>query len=180
MASMIDREVYQNFYNTNQSFMFGGPAHLILASNPEKSKSGGKTGAMLVPGGPGIKTNTFGLPEGIGIPKFSENKEAAWKFIEWFTSEETEKTLYAEHGLLPGKLTIMNEIQQKGELPHGETIIEQASYISTIVPKGLPSWYPQFSKYAGTLINQMVTTDSLSPSKVATMIAEKVTQLNSK
>ncbi len=55
----------------------------------------------LVPGAEPGQSATLTLPEAYAIPANSEHKEAAWKYIEYMTSVETNKKLAEEIGLLP-------------------------------------------------------------------------------
>ena len=75
--NMKDVEVYGKLTAGAASFMVGPTYYIGLINNPDESQIAGKSSAMLVPGNGDIKTATFALPEGIGISKYSENKEAA-------------------------------------------------------------------------------------------------------
>ena len=55
----------------------------------------------LVPGAEAGQSATLTLPEAYAIPANSEHKEAAWKFIEYMTSSESNRKLAQEIGLLP-------------------------------------------------------------------------------
>jgi multiple sugar transport system substrate-binding protein len=55
----------------------------------------------LVPGARAGMSAALTLPEAYAIPAQSEHKEAAWKFIEFMTSRETNKALAQEIGVLP-------------------------------------------------------------------------------
>ena len=86
--NMKDIEVYGKLTAGAASFMVGPTYFIGLINNPEESQVVGKAAATLVPGNGTIKTATFALPEGVGIPKYSENNEAARKFIDWYTSPD--------------------------------------------------------------------------------------------
>jgi len=64
--------------------------------NPEKSKDPETISAYFVPGGPGGRWSGFDSQMWV-IPKNSKNKEAAYLFIMWATSPETE--LLASQGV---------------------------------------------------------------------------------
>ena len=42
------------------------------------------------------------ITEGLGLTKFSENKDAAKKFIEWYTSADMREKFYGNLYFLPG------------------------------------------------------------------------------
>ena len=90
------------FLKGNSLFMPQGIAGLMAYSNDESmSNVKGQIKVGLVPGAePGLSA-TLTLPEAYAIPVNSKHKEAAWKFIEYMTSVETNKKLAKEIGLLP-------------------------------------------------------------------------------
>ena len=49
---------------------------------------------ILSPGKDAKATVTMALPEAIGITEASEHKEAAQKFVEWYTSADMQKEFY--------------------------------------------------------------------------------------
>ena len=55
----------------------------------------------LVPGGKAGVSAALTLPEAYAIPRGSKNKAAAWKFIAYMTSKDTNKKLAQEIGILP-------------------------------------------------------------------------------
>lgn len=57
--------------------------------DPAKSKVAGKVGYALVPAGPGGKSYAGLWTWALGINKATKNKEAAWLFVEWATSQRT-------------------------------------------------------------------------------------------
>lgn len=58
------------------------------AVNPEKSTVYDKVEFAAVPKGPAGLSVCNVAPWALMIPKYSENKDAAWKFIEWATSKD--------------------------------------------------------------------------------------------
>ena len=61
----------------------------------------GQIAIGLVPSVEGGKSAALTLPEAYAIPTNSKHKEAAWKFIQYMTSKETNKALAQEIGVLP-------------------------------------------------------------------------------
>jgi multiple sugar transport system substrate-binding protein len=57
--------------------------------DPKKSKVAGKVGYALIPAGPGGTTYSGLYTWALGINKATKNKDAAWLFIEWATSQRT-------------------------------------------------------------------------------------------
>lgn len=65
------------------------------------SKVAGQIEVGVVPSAENGATAALTLPEAYAIPTGSQHKEAAWKFIEYMTSKETNKVLAQEIGVLP-------------------------------------------------------------------------------
>lgn len=89
----------QDVFLTGKSlFLPQGIAGLMAyADDPTLSSVAGQIKVGKVPSdGPSLT-----LPEAYAIPAKSEHKDAAWKFIEFMTSRETNKMLAQEIGLLP-------------------------------------------------------------------------------
>lgn len=57
--------------------------------DPNKSKVAGKVGYALLPAGPGGKPYAGLWTWALGINKATKNKEAAWLFVQWATSQRT-------------------------------------------------------------------------------------------
>lgn len=90
------------FLKGSSLFMPQGIAGLMAyANDPEISSVVDEVKVGLVPGAEPDLSATLTLPEAYAIPVNSEHKEAAWKFIEYMTSPESNKKLAEEIGLLP-------------------------------------------------------------------------------
>ena len=93
-----------DWYDANQLFSQGKIAFFIDASlfgpayeNPESSQVVGKVGyAPLPKTAKGSMTGHWMW--GLGIPANSQNKEAAWYFIQWATSKEVEPKIGTKTG----------------------------------------------------------------------------------
>jgi multiple sugar transport system substrate-binding protein len=65
---------------------------LIPSVNPKKVKSGTADGS-----------------QGFGINQFSQNKEAAWEFLEFFATDEWQKRMAIETGWLPWSYSVLED-----------------------------------------------------------------------
>lgn len=90
------------FLKGDTLFLPQGIAGLMAyTQDPNISKVAGQIKVGLVPGATPDLSATLTLPEAYAIPANSKHKEAAWKFIQFMTSRETNKILAQEIGLLP-------------------------------------------------------------------------------
>lgn len=178
MASMIDQEVTKNFMHGKQTFLFAGPGTKSQADNPKKSSIVGQAAMGLMPGHGSVRTATFGLPEGVGIPRYDTKKAAAWKFIEFYTSPATQLAIWKQDQTLPTRVSVLQQLQKSGGLQGGQVVVDQAKAIEAVFPAGTPSWYPKFSAALQNLIFQ-VATGATTPEKATSQIAQRVSQLES-
>jgi multiple sugar transport system substrate-binding protein len=74
---------------------------MAYTKDPTVSNVDGQIAIGLVPAADNGKSAALTLPEAYAIPVNSQHKEAAWKFIEFMTSKETNKILAQEIGVLP-------------------------------------------------------------------------------
>ncbi len=73
----------------NVAMFIDGTSNVVPTLDPEASKVADKIALAPVPEGPEGRSPAIAV-HGLGIPKASDNAEAAFKFIEWATSEEVQ------------------------------------------------------------------------------------------
>lgn len=81
------------------------------------------------------------LPEAMSITSTSQNKEAAWKYIEFMSSRETEKAKAIALGALPIWTDLLADKELLAAYPYWENFGSQIDKAT-----GLPSvlWYDEF------------------------------------
>ena len=89
--------------------LFGG-----VAEDPEQSLVAGKIAYAPSPGGPGGQFAMFGC-QGTGINAQSQNKEAAWQYLQWLESTETQRALMENQGA--GFLSARKDLQDAAQFP---------------------------------------------------------------
>lgn len=129
----------------------GEPGRLGQYSDPAQSVVAGQVEAIPVATESGT-TRSFGLLEGLGIPKNAEHPDAAKEFIKWMTSKQYQIHNYS-NGVLPTRTSALAELQDQGKLISGAALVAQAPTVEPLFPNGAPTWYPQFSLAVNTSIN---------------------------
>lgn len=176
-VSMKIAEVNQGFLNGDQAVNFGGwPGIVSTANDPTQSKVINQVAVGLLPGHDKVRTATFGLPEGLGIPVSSKNKAAAWKFIEFLVSADGQMDLWNVSQVLPTRVSMLQKLVGAGTILGGDAIVEEAKATMPLFPAGTPSWYPQFSATLQNLVFQ-VATGAVTPEDATKQIAKKVSEL---
>ncbi|MCX6089482.1 MAG: sugar ABC transporter substrate-binding protein [Candidatus Atribacteria bacterium] len=107
--------------------------------DPEKSQVAGKNGYAMVPKGTVQRGNSF-FGMGLGIPVFSKNPDAAYKFIEWATSEQVEKSFINE-GAFMTRSSVLNTKEFKERWPlFANLIIDSLADANITYTPILPEW----------------------------------------
>lgn len=175
---------------TTPTFEAGQTAFLLDASpgglagitNPAASKVA-KDSIDFIPTptpSSGQRSETFGLPEGLGILKQSKNKAAAAMFIMWWEQWPQLLESYEDPnmGNLPPVTSAIVRLSSSGKLVDGSDVLKILPGVKPLFPEGTPVWYPEFSTDAATQINDVVE-DRVSVSSALSTLASETQSLNS-
>lgn len=101
---------------------------------------------------------TFVQSEGLGIPKLSTHQGAAAMFIAWWMQTPQQLAIYKDpkDSSLPVERYALDVLEHKNEIIGGKAVVIPATLLSPLFPKGMPTWYPQFSNAVSTMIQSVV------------------------
>ena len=116
------------------------------------------------------------LPEALGITKFSKKKEEARKFIDWYTSADTQEKLNAELGNLPTRNSVLEKLIDDGKIENPGAMLEQAKLIASPFPNGVPVYYNEMSNAIYNAVNGLAT-GSLDVDSAFTQMDTKIKEL---
>lgn len=176
-TDLKDSEINDTMFakGTTSIMISGEPGRLGQFSDPKVSSIVGNVAAIPVATVSG-KTRSFGLLEGLGIPKASTKAGPAKEFIKWMTSEKFQVHNY-DNGVLPTRTTALAEVEKSGKLISGAALVEQAPTVEALFPAGAPTWYPQFSLALNTSINSVakgeITVDAAMQKIADAVVAAK-------
>jgi multiple sugar transport system substrate-binding protein len=127
-----------------------------------------------MPGNDGTKTGTFGLPEGLGIPKLSTKKPEAAMFIDWWEQLPQELESYKDPnmGNLPSQSNAMAELVRTKALVDGSQVTAVLPTVKPLFVGGTPDWYPQFSSDVATMIQDVVEGKASARSALSQLVSE--------
>lgn len=148
-------DAYMRICGGTASFLTGPTSFVSRSQNEEICNVVGQIDAILVPGKDGKATQTMPLPEAIGVTKNSENKEAAKKFVEWYTSAEMQKELNKTNSAIPTRNTVIEELINDGSIKNAGAMLDQAKLIGSPFPNGVPAYYAEMSSAMYNAINKM-------------------------
>lgn len=129
---------HANFWAGNGTFHQGWQGSSSYGNNPEVSKQS-KVDYMLLP----EEHFTWSFPAAVGIGAGSENREAAYQFIEWYTDVDNQKAIFDAFGLYPSRPAVAAELNEAGAIPGYDVIIEQAKYLNELPRQAL--WWGPFA-----------------------------------
>jgi multiple sugar transport system substrate-binding protein len=131
-----------------------------------------------IPGTDGTKTGTFGLPEGLGIPKQSAHQGAAAMFIYWWEQLPQLLASYTNPnmGNVPPLTSALNYLNAHNQLVNGSQVLAILPSVSPLFTGGTPTWYPQFSTDVATMI-QNVAEGKASVSSALAQLASQAQSL---
>ena len=125
-----------------------------LVSDPELSTVAGKVGYALHPTAETCGSETGGFA--MGIPANSERKEAAWLFIQWFTSKMGDK-MVVEAGGNPMRLSTMEDPALQEMHPEFPVVLEQLECANADWRPLIPEWPAMNAPILGEEISAALT-----------------------
>lgn len=127
-----------------------------------------------IPGADGTKTGTFGLPEGLGIPKQSTHQGAAAEFIYWWEQLPQLLASYSNPnmGNLPPLTSALDYLNTHNQLVDGSDVMAILPSVSPLFAGGAPVWYPQFSTDVATMIQNVVEGKASAGSALAQLAGQ--------
>ena len=155
-ALMADYDTVANvFYSGTTAYMLQAWAGIYASSNDESISTipGQVEVADYSISADGETQAVLTLPEAMAIPKTSQNKDAAWKYIEYMSSIEFDKEKSEAIGALP----IWTELYSDPELlemyPYWEQFGKQSAFA-----KGEPDilWFDEFSNIVQVETQNMI------------------------
>lgn len=169
-------DAYKRILSGSANFLTGPTSFVSKSTNEEECSVIGQIMPILVPGKDAKATVTMALPEGLGVTKFSENKDAAKKFIEWYTSADMQEKLNASNTAIPTLNSVLKKLIDNGTIQNAGAMMEEAELIVSPFPGGVPSYYAEMSNAMYNAINKMALGEMSAEEAYAEMEA-KVTEL---
>lgn len=197
-ALLFEKKLYQNGLvppgsislncNTANDQFASGNAAIVLSAAPGsmlpwKTPSSSKVAKddlvfAAAPGTDGHRTGTFGLPEGMGIPKLSSHRAAAAMFIYWWQQLPQQLAAYLKIGDTPPQRAALVTLGREKKLVAADSILSILPTVKPLFPNGTPAWYPQFSANVATMV-QSVVTGKAQPAAALAQLAQQTKALGS-
>ena len=128
-------ELESGFADGTYASFISGPWHTGLVE--EQGVDEDQYGVAVLPGVDGAGGTSFVGGGDLAVFSDSDNKESAWKLVQWLSDPETQQDFYDEMGDLPA----VSEAWDTGELaedPQLSAFGEQLD--SALAPPAVPTW----------------------------------------
>jgi multiple sugar transport system substrate-binding protein len=151
-----------------------------VSNNPGRSTISGKVGITRLPHFPGGKSfSTLGGWQ-VGISSYSKNKEAAWTFVEFLTSQRIQKILALKAGRAPTRKALYSDNEILNAYPH---FTDMKDVFLTAYPRPRTALYPSVSNILQRYFSRAISSPSSDIEKeaqIASREIEKVLALTQK
>jgi multiple sugar transport system substrate-binding protein len=143
---------HSNFWGGTGTFHQGWQGSVRVGNNPEVSTQAPNVAYMLLPDA----HFTWSQPAALGIGTGSQNREAAYEFIEWYTAPENQLAIYDAFGLYPSRSAVAAQLNEEGKIEGYDVIIDQAQYVDELPREAL--WWGPFSEAVSSAILEAAST----------------------
>jgi multiple sugar transport system substrate-binding protein len=172
LLGIIGQSQHSAFWEGTGTFHQGWQGSIAVANNPESSTQAPDVEYLLLPD----EHFTWSFPAALGIGTGSQDREAAYEFIQWYTGAENQKAIYDAFGLYPSRPGVAAELNEAGVIAGYDVIVEQANYLNELPRTAL--WWGPFTADVRSAINEAATAGS-DPDQVVDDLAEIWNELKS-
>lgn len=142
------------FVQGGAAFLRNWPYAWSVSNDPEKSRVAGKVGIAKLPHLKGQRSYATLGGWQVGISKFSQNKEEAWKFVQFLTSEKMQKHFCLKAGLAPTRAALYEDAEVLAAKPHFKQFKE---VFATAYPRPRSPVYPAISQRLQTYFSAAIS-----------------------
>lgn len=175
-TTIKDQDTYRQLTGGEAAFMVGPTSYVARVNDEKESKVVGEVMPIVPPGADGKAKQTMALVEGLGVNKYSENKEAAETFVKWYTSKDTQVKLNKLNNNMPTRTSVLEELINNGTIKNSGALLETSKLIKSPFPNGVPKYYAEMSTAIYNAVNKMAL-GKLTPEQAFDEMNEKVNSL---
>lgn len=148
-------DTFTGINKANGAFLIG-PLFILSSSQDErKSEVIGQVEAIQMPGKNSLAKKDTTFSEAIGVCSYSKNKEAARKFVKWFSSSKAQLELNKAVNNMPTRTSVLEKMIADGSLKNADIMIEESKITSNPFPNGIPKYYAQLSSEIFNTVNEL-------------------------
>jgi multiple sugar transport system substrate-binding protein len=145
-----------------------------VSNNPERSRIAGKVGIIKLPHFEGNKSYSALGGWQVGISSYSENKEAAWTFVKFLTSDRIQKLLALKAGRAPTRKALYEDDDILKSYPHFE---DMKDVFLTAYPRPRTPLYPAVSNVLQRYFSKAISSPRINLQVEAEAASEEIEKL---
>lgn len=169
-------DTFRGINNALGAFLIGPTSFITSSNDPKVSKVVGQITTVPVPGINDSAKETITFTEAVGVSSYSQNKEAAKKFVEWFSRSDVQLKLNKAINNTPTRTSVIEQMVKEGIIKTPGSIVEQSKIVASPFPNGVPKYYTKMSTEMFNIINQLGQ-GKLTPEEAVDKMEEKVNEL---
>ena len=148
---IIGQSQHTAFWEGTGTFHQGWQGSIGVANNPERSTQAPDVEYLLLPD----EHFTWSFPAALGIGTGSENREAAYQFIEWYTGADNQMAIFDAFGLYPSRPDVAAALNDEGRIAGYDVIVDQAQYLNELPRTAL--WWGPFTADVRSAVQEAAT-----------------------
>lgn len=154
-------DTFRGIYTGEGAFLLGPTSFATSTNDPKVSKVVGQVTPIPMPTEKGPAPQTVAFVEALGISAYSQNKEAAQKFIDWYTSKETQlkmnSNIAQSINIAPTRISTIAEMAKGNDAnaANAKVTMEQLKLVKNPFPLGVPKYYTKMSAEIYNIISEM-------------------------
>jgi multiple sugar transport system substrate-binding protein len=145
-----------------------------IANNPQKSKIAGKVGVGKLPAFAGHDSASVLGGWQFGINRLSRHPQEAWRFVQYMTSYQAQKTLALEAGLAPTRKSVYSDSDVENRMPHLKAFLPA---FKRARPRPLSPVYPMISQELQRFFSEAIVNKDSDISKLAKNASARIEKL---
>jgi multiple sugar transport system substrate-binding protein len=145
-----------------------------VSNNPDRSRIAGKVGITQLPHFDGNRSySTLGGWQ-VGISSYSSNKEAAWTFVQFLTSERVQKILALRAGRAPTRKALYEDREILKSYPH---FSDMKDVFMTAYPRPRTPLYPAVSNVLQRYFSKAISSPEIDLEKEAHAASREIEKI---
>ncbi|MEB3214184.1 MAG: ABC transporter substrate-binding protein [Leptolyngbyaceae bacterium] len=125
VTNYLEEDTLRVFQNGNAAFLRNWP-YVWPVVNEESSQISGNVALRPMVHAPGESSAACQGGWGFGIAKETAHPEEAWRVVEFFTSEDAQRTFVLEHGYVPSRRSLFTDPEILATYEHYDELLEVA------------------------------------------------------
>jgi len=145
-----------------------------VSNDPERSKVAGKVGIAKLPHFKGNRSySTLGGWQ-VGISNYSQNKDAAWEFVKFLSSDRVQKILALKAGRAPTRKALYKDAEILKSYPHFSSLND---VFLTAYPRPRTPLYPAVSNVLQRYFSKAISSTDINLEKEAIAASEEIEKI---